>query len=170
VQFGHLKTCGRFVEAGVIERFSFRESLVDEAEDVGAIALLLQLATGNLSLDEPDHAFRQVTDFVGFLQKFRRYRNARHRGTFNTDRAGCKKTVVRYQLVAAATKLRRRAFLPLMTPMTPIRGDRRRAEMRPGEVCCALHGLKEGGDEGAKQAPGGKRAQFRFQQRDLTWG
>ena len=90
MQFGHLKASRRLVEAGILQRLGFRESLIDEAEDVGAIALFLKLATGNLGLDESGHAFRQITDFVGFLQKVRGYRDAGHKCTFSTGRDACK--------------------------------------------------------------------------------
>ena len=58
MQFGHLKARRRLVETGILQRLRFRESLIDEAQDVGAIALFLELATGNLGLDESGHAFR----------------------------------------------------------------------------------------------------------------
>ena len=67
MQVGHLKARGRFVEAGILARFGFCESLIDESENVGAVALLLELAAGNLGLDESGNALRQITDFVGFL-------------------------------------------------------------------------------------------------------
>jgi len=119
VQFGHLKASSRLVYIGILQRLRFRESLIDEAQDVGAVALFLKLATGNLGLDESAHAFRQITDFVGFLQKVRGYRNTGHTLTFSTGRNGCKE-------VEAVRAVRHGM----------------KDETRPGEVCCALHGLK----------------------------
>ena len=81
---------GRLVDTGIPQRLRFRESLIDEAQDVGAVALFLKLATGNLGLDESAHAFRWITDFVGFLQKVRGYRDTGHKFTFSTGLDGCK--------------------------------------------------------------------------------
>jgi hypothetical protein len=90
VQFGHLVARGTLIESGFFERFGFGESLVDKTEDVGAIALLLALATGDFGFDEPRNALLQVADLIGLIQKLRGYRDAGHRDEIITTWCSCK--------------------------------------------------------------------------------
>lgn len=76
MQSGHLTARGVLVEAGLLEGFGLDESLIDQAENVGPVALPLHLAAGDLGLDELGHALLQVADLVGCIQKLRGYRDA----------------------------------------------------------------------------------------------
>jgi hypothetical protein len=94
----HFETGFCQVKAAGFEGIRFREGLIHETEDVGAVAFFLDFSAGAFGFDESGDAFREINDFVGFRQEFLGDRNAGHEITFSRTLSGCKVTRERWKI------------------------------------------------------------------------
>ena len=79
----HFETGFCQVKAAGFEGIRFREGLIHETEDVGAVAFFLDFSAGAFGFDESGDAFLEVGNGVGFGKEFFGDRDAGHGWNFS---------------------------------------------------------------------------------------